>query len=228
MESGPQESKWVERIKEAGWRWKRAEKRKLKLEVKLMNSAWLLRCARHALSDALFAAGLDPGRGGAAPRRLSSSGLPLHEEPDGVALPCAREDHQSQDLPAWCRKWGQKWCKSSNQLQVVSYLNYFNFHLGFFLLVVFFFLIRSSSCGGPATPGWSTWTLTACSSVWACGRWSGCLPRCCWSGGSSLWPTNSGEAPQPVPWAGKRYWGERQFFSFYSELQLVCRELKSI
>ena len=50
----------------------------------------------------------DPGWGGAAARRLSSPGLPLHEESDGIALPCTREDYQSEDLPAWCRKWGQK------------------------------------------------------------------------------------------------------------------------
>lgn len=49
----------------------------------------------------------DTGWGGAAARRLSSSGLPLHEESDGVALPGTREDYQSQDLSAWSRKWGQ-------------------------------------------------------------------------------------------------------------------------
>lgn len=115
-ESRPQKSKWVERIKEAVWWWKRAEKRKQQLKVKLVSSVWLLRCSRRDVTLYLLPC-WDPGRGGAAPRRLSSPGLPLHEESDGVALPCAREDHQSQDLPAWCRKWGQQWCKSSNQLQ---------------------------------------------------------------------------------------------------------------
>lgn len=46
----------------------------------------------------------DPGRGGAAARRLGCPGLPLHEESDGIALPCTREDYQSEDLSARCRK----------------------------------------------------------------------------------------------------------------------------
>lgn len=48
----------------------------------------------------------DPGWGRETERHLSSSGLSLHEESDGVPLSCTREDHQSKNLPSWRRKWG--------------------------------------------------------------------------------------------------------------------------
>lgn len=51
---------------------------------------------------------------------------------------------------------------------------------------------RRWSSVDPLTHAWSTWTLSVCSPVWACGCSSGCLGRCCWSEGSSSLPTNSG------------------------------------
>lgn len=51
----------------------------------------------------LLVAGTGPGRGGTAAWDLRGAGLPLHEKPHGVALPCARKDHQSEDIPA--RRW---------------------------------------------------------------------------------------------------------------------------
>lgn len=60
---------------------------------------------------------IDPGWSRETERHLSSPGLSLHEEPDGVALPCTREDYQSEDLSAWCRKWGQ--CCWTQQLPIV-------------------------------------------------------------------------------------------------------------
>lgn len=65
---------------------------------------WCSSCLEYTETVLLFP---DTGWGGAAARRLCSSGLPLHEESHGITLPCTREAYQSQDLSAWCRKWGQ-------------------------------------------------------------------------------------------------------------------------
>lgn len=51
---------------------------------------------------------------------------------------------------------------------------------------------RSSSCGGPLTPGWSTSISSPCSPPSACGTWAESLPPCCWKGGWSLSQTSSG------------------------------------
>lgn len=51
---------------------------------------------------------------------------------------------------------------------------------------------RSSSCGGPLTPGWSTLISSPCSPPSACGTWAESLPPCCWKGGWSLSQTSSG------------------------------------
>lgn len=147
----------------------------------------------------------DPGWGGAAARCLRSSGLPLHEESHGITVPCTREAYQSEDLSAWCRKWGQsswqqkrsshststRFCALFSRIRSKICDEVIPPHPPFFFHI---WCIRSSSWGGPATPGWNMWTLTVCSAVWVYARSSESLPLCCWSVESSLWLINSGEA----------------------------------
>lgn len=53
---------------------------------------WSYSCLEYTETVLLFS---DTGWGGAAARRLCSSGLPLHEESHGITLPCTREAYQS-------------------------------------------------------------------------------------------------------------------------------------
>lgn len=48
----------------------------------------------------------DPWWSGEEERDLGCSGVSFHEECDGISFPSTRQNHKSQNLPAWSRKWG--------------------------------------------------------------------------------------------------------------------------
>lgn len=72
----------------------------------------------------------DPGWGRETERHLSSSGLSLHEESNGVPLSRSREDYQSKNLPSWCRKWGQSYRHNTTQHNCFLFTTVSSVHFG--------------------------------------------------------------------------------------------------